>query len=422
MNLATNARDAKNDMGKLTLMAAEEVRRHATRISSPLTLDPGRYIRLSVTDIGCGMDAALLARVTEPFFTTKPPGKGTGLGLAMAKGFSEQSGDGIDIESAPGQGTTVHLYFPAATEAAPSPGKDWFAPQASLTGKNIRLLLVDDDAMVRDIVEAEMRDAGLVVTACASGREALAHLDRGEAVDVLVSDLSMPLMDGLTLIREAKRRKPSLPAILLTGFSTNIADITRNGEFDEPFLLLRKPITGNAIVERAASLLEEGQFTGSATAPDRADPSIETKEIVGMSNHPLRILVVEDEGLVAMVVEESLLGFGYEVAGPVDTTAKAMALLADGHIDGAVLDVNLGNERVDPVAKALAAASVPFIFATGYAARETLPEGFRDRIAIFKPYSEEDLENALRQVLGAAADQPDPIATRPQADKFARET
>jgi CheY-like chemotaxis protein len=244
-------------MGTLTPAAAEEVQEHRMRFGSHLLLEPGRYIHLSVTDTGCGMDAATLARTTEPFFTTKPRGRGTGLGLAMARGFSEQSGGGIDIESAPGDGTTVHLYFPAAAEAASAPGRDRDAPGVSLLGRSIRLLLVDDDAMVRDVVEAEMQDAGLVVSACASGSEALERLDRGEAADVLVSDMSMPVMDGLTLIREAKRRRPGLPAILLTGFSTNVADIDLNRDFDGPFLLLRKPIGGGTIVERMASMLKE---------------------------------------------------------------------------------------------------------------------------------------------------------------------
>ena len=141
--------------------------------------------------------------------------------------------------------------------------------------EGVRLLLVDDDAMVRDVVEAEMQDAGLIVSACASGREALERLDRGEAVDVLVTDLSMPVMDGLTLIREVKRRRPNLPAILLTGFSTNVADIGRDGEFDGPFLLLRKPISGKVIVERVASLLKEtdmGSSTGRSANEAMTDP------------------------------------------------------------------------------------------------------------------------------------------------------
>ncbi|PPQ35751.1 PAS domain S-box protein [Rhodopila globiformis] len=257
INLATNARDAMNGMGTLVLTAAEDSQPHRTFPGTDLVLEPGRYIHLSIADTGCGMDAATLARATEPFFTTKPQGKGTGLGLAMARGFSEQSGGGIHIASTPGTGTTVHLYFPAAADVVSLPGRDDDGPPASLVDRGLRLLLVDDDPMVRNVLEAEMQDAGLDVVACESGREALAHLDLGEAVDVLVSDLSMPVMDGLTLIREAKRRRPDLPAILLTGFSTNVADIAADGAIDEPFLLLRKPISGSAIVGRLAALLEE---------------------------------------------------------------------------------------------------------------------------------------------------------------------
>jgi PAS domain S-box-containing protein len=267
INLATNARDAMNGMGILTLAAADEVLRHATRFGRHLFLEPGRYIHLSVTDTGCGMDAATLGRVTEPFFTTKAHGKGTGLGLAMAKGFSEQSGGGIHIESAPGRGTIVHLYFPASAGAASLPSQDKETLHASMEGGNVRVLLVDDDAMVRDVVQAQMEEAGLIVSACASGCEALACIDQGDSVDVLISDLSMPVMDGLTLIREAKRRRPNLPAILLTGFSTNVADIPVDGEFDEPFLLLRKPISGEAIVRQIASFLEAPDVKRAANMP-----------------------------------------------------------------------------------------------------------------------------------------------------------
>jgi PAS domain S-box-containing protein len=256
VNLAANARDAMDGMGTLTLAAAEQCQT-GTLPGGDLALEPGRYIHLSVTDTGCGMDQATMARATEPFYTTKLQGKGTGLGLAMARGFSEQSGGGILIESAPRQGTTVHLFFPVAANAPSSPGHDRHGARISRMTRSVRLLLVDDDAMVRDVVEAELQDAGMIVSPCESGGHALAHLDRGEAVDVLVSDLSMPVMDGLSLIREAKRRRPRLPTILLTGFSTNVADITRDGEFDGPFRLLRKPVSGSTIVELVASLLEE---------------------------------------------------------------------------------------------------------------------------------------------------------------------
>jgi two-component SAPR family response regulator len=119
-----------------------------------------------------------------------------------------------------------------------------------------------------------------------------------------------------------------------------------------------------------------------------------------MPDRPARILVVEDEGLVAMALEEILLAAGYDVAGPVDTTAKALDLLSGDRVDGAVLDVNLGGERVDLVAHALAAKDIPFIFATGYAATAALPEGFRDRITLLKPYTADQLEDALGRSLG----------------------
>lgn len=116
VNLAVNARDAMPDGGRILLSATAET--IAAGDSPPCDLAPGRYIRLDVADQGQGMDAATLARVTEPFFTTKPPGEGTGLGLPMAKGFAEQSGGGLAIRSAPGQGTTVSLWFPVVEDAA----------------------------------------------------------------------------------------------------------------------------------------------------------------------------------------------------------------------------------------------------------------------------------------------------------------
>jgi CheY-like chemotaxis protein len=175
----------------------------------------------------------------------------------MARGFSEQSGGGIHIESAPAKGTMVHLYFPATAAAKSLPSQDEVASIPPLEARSVRLLMVDDDAMVRDVLEDQMQDAGFVVTACGSGSEALAHLDHGEPVDALIADLSMPVMDGLTLIREARRRRPDLPAILLTGYSTNVADIGVDSDVSGPFVLLRKPIRGDALVEHVASLLKE---------------------------------------------------------------------------------------------------------------------------------------------------------------------
>jgi PAS domain S-box-containing protein len=251
VNLATNARDAMPDGGTLTLTAAPaEV---ATEPSNPPGLRPGHYVRLAVTDTGTGMDQATLERALEPFFTTKPRDRGTGLGLSMAKGFAEQSGGALAIKSAPGQGTTVTLWLPAAgarTEAAHvQPG---LAPVAGLAR---RVLLVDDEDVVRETLAASLEEAGFAVLAAGSGAEALALLDAGEAVDALVTDLAMPGIGGLAVIREAHARRPDLPAVLLTGYAGEAAHLAVSGGLPGGLLLLRKPVSAAQLVDRIEMVL-----------------------------------------------------------------------------------------------------------------------------------------------------------------------
>jgi PAS domain S-box-containing protein len=253
VNLATNARDAMPEGGVLTLAAALDLVEPGRGPRPPIELAPGRYARLTVTDTGLGMTPEVLARVAEPFFTTKQEGKGTGLGLAMAKGFAEQSGGGLAIESVPGQGTRVTLWLPVAERpvagAAPS-----VSHGGSVAHGLRRVLLVDDDDAVREVIIAQLEAAGYAVMPAASGAEALTLLDLDQAIDAVISDLSMPGIDGLAVIREARSRQPGLPAILLTGF------VTAEAAFDEvlsgPYSLLRKPVTGQQLAERVGLLLE----------------------------------------------------------------------------------------------------------------------------------------------------------------------
>jgi PAS domain S-box-containing protein len=256
VNLASNARDAMAGRGLLTLGAeldvvADDGKQHAWHVH----LKPGAYICLSVSDTGAGMSPEVLARVTEPFFTTKEHGQGTGLGLAMARGFAEQSGGGLRIDSALGQGTTVRIWFPLASPAA-AVCPDANRHEASTTGKSARLFVVDDEALVREIITEQLEAAGYAVLSFSSGIDALAALDAGEEAALLVCDLSMPGMDGITLIREAHRRRPKLPAILLTGFPTNAAEIAVGRAVSGMFSLLRKPVTRQILVERVAVLLQ----------------------------------------------------------------------------------------------------------------------------------------------------------------------
>nr|WP_294507100.1 PAS domain-containing protein [uncultured Rhodopila sp.] len=268
INLATNARDAMPHGGTIVLAAASQ---SVSRGSPGHTggIDPGRYVRLSIEDTGTGMDAATLARATEPFFTTKAIGAGSGLGLSMAKGFAEQSGGGMNIESTPGRGTTVTLWLPeAGVEPAASDGA---APRASAVAASadadepgrVRVLLVDDEDAVREVLALQLQDFGFNVLAAASGVEALALLAAGETVEILVTDLSMPGMDGLAVIRAAQERVPGLPALLLTGYAGDGAALALGGAVSGSFSLLRKPVTAANLVDRLRSLLAgQGQRSG----------------------------------------------------------------------------------------------------------------------------------------------------------------
>ena len=253
VNLAVNARDAMPGGGKLRFLAAVETVLNAA--AHPAGMTSGVYVRLSVSDTGDGMSAATLAKASEPFFTTKPVGQGTGLGLAMARGFAYQSGGGFAIESAPGQGTTVTLWFPEASgaEVAGEPALPVHLVPPIRTA--VRVLVVDDDVMVREVLVDQIEDRGYHVTQAGDGLEALAQLDAGAAVDLLISDYAMPGMNGLTLIEEARRRRPELPALLLTGYINPSVLLPFEGAEAGNTALLRKPVSGSVLAERAAALL-----------------------------------------------------------------------------------------------------------------------------------------------------------------------
>lgn len=255
INLATNGRDAMPGGGPLTLAATSEM--ILSNQAHRAGLRPGRYVRLSVSDEGIGMDAGTVARASEPFFTTKPPGKGTGLGLAMARGFAEQSNGGLAITSKVGLGTTVTMWLPAA---GPAVTGDPPHPETRSTVQNAAasVLLVDDDALVREVLALELEGAGYVVQSAASGSEAMHLLGTNERFDALVTDLAMPEMDGVALIRAAQDRRPALPAVLLTGYAGDDATPALTGALSGRFSLLRKPVSGTQLADRVAALLAIG--------------------------------------------------------------------------------------------------------------------------------------------------------------------
>ena len=232
MTLAANAREAMATAGTggtLRLRAAADT----------ATDGRGRTVRIEMEDNGPGMDSDILQHAAEPFFSTKPRGRGTGLGLAMARGFAEQSGGRLLLRSEPGQGTTAVLWLPEAG-TAPAPV--------------VRVMLVDDDADVRGVLAEILQAAGCTVTECVDAAGALARMDAGEVVDLVISDLSMPGTDGLTLIRAMQDRRPGLPAILLTGHGGSALQSAVGGM--AAVRLVGKPVRGATLMRHVSALLD----------------------------------------------------------------------------------------------------------------------------------------------------------------------
>ncbi|CAH2605919.1 Histidine kinase (plasmid) [Rhodovastum atsumiense] len=264
VNLANNARDAMPRGGTLALRA-ETLSSEGE--AAPPGLVPGAYLRLSIADDGEGMPPEVLARVTEPFFTTKPKGKGTGLGLSMARGFAEQSGGTLTIKSEPGHGTTVSLWLPQiyAAAAVPVPAPQPDAPDGSdgavAPGKTPTVLVVEDNPDILEVMAAELAESGFAVSQAGYAAAALTLLDGGLRPDAVVTDLAMPgEMDGLGLVEEARRRLPRLPAVMVTGHAGSAAPGRLEAvEQGGPFALVRKPAPPAVLVERLSRVLRQGK-------------------------------------------------------------------------------------------------------------------------------------------------------------------
>jgi PAS domain S-box-containing protein len=248
INLAVNARDAMPGGGTVVLGAAAEDL--ASDRARNLGLVPGAYVRLWVADTGTGMDAGTLARATEPFFTSKPKDRGTGLGLSMADGFAAQSGGALRIESAPGKGTTVTLWLP---QAAGHDTAGELPPRPEDEPPRRCALVVDDVPVMRRFLRDCLAHAGWDAAEASSTEEALTLLQAGRSCELLIADLLMPPgPDGLVLIREAQTRRPGLPAILISG--SEAAPNAVLAAKRERITVLRKPVSPSELAELLATL------------------------------------------------------------------------------------------------------------------------------------------------------------------------
>jgi signal transduction histidine kinase/ActR/RegA family two-component response regulator len=258
VNLAVNARDAMEGEG-LMRISTENVHLTANQVGD---VRPGDYVKVSVTDTGCGMTQEVLDRAFEPFFTTKPVGKGTGLGLSQIFGFAHQSGGEVGIESQLGRGTTVSIYLPRTDAAAnvrmhPTVQR---SETADVHVAGARILLVEDDPRVRTATVGALEDLDYEPVACGSGAEAIEQF-KAQEFDLVISDVIMPEMTGPELIRHLKTSQDREFAVLfVTGYvGEDESDALRSHE------LLRKPFTVGALASAVAAALSR-----SASEPPRS--------------------------------------------------------------------------------------------------------------------------------------------------------
>jgi PAS domain S-box-containing protein len=246
LNLGLNARDAMFNGGSMTIAARPHM--EAGVSSNP---QAGRYVCLSVTDTGEGMDEETLQRATEPFFTTKGVGKGTGLGLPMVQGLAEQSGGRLVIKSRKGQGTTVEIWLPVASPAEePSVEDSRLPPKVVATMRPLIVLAVDDDPLVLMNTAAMLEDMGHTVLEAASGKQALEILQRTEKMDLVITDQAMPQMTGTQLAEVARAERPNLPIIIATGY----AELPPNSDSSLP--KLNKPFLQEDLANAIAGLMQ----------------------------------------------------------------------------------------------------------------------------------------------------------------------
>jgi signal transduction histidine kinase len=272
INLTLNARDAMPAGGSLVIAG----RNHSggdPGLAGELAPGVSECVALSVRDTGVGMSAEIMARVFEPFFTTKDVGKGTGLGLSMVYGLAKQLGGTVRIVSEPRRGTEVTIYIPRAPAAAAA--ADLFEPSRAdpASPGAVTVLLVDDDDDVREIAAESLRRAGYHVLEAAHGAGALAILEGGAAVDVLVTDLMMPGMSGTSLADHARQRRPSLPIALISGYTAALAASAAD------YPVLSKPFRPAEFVAFVAACV----CANGRTPLQAADEAVESRSAAAVS-------------------------------------------------------------------------------------------------------------------------------------------
>jgi PAS domain S-box-containing protein len=249
LNLAVNARDAMPHGGALTIEVASVDLDEATLASCVGAGAPGPHVLISVSDTGCGMSARIRRRIFEPFFTTKPAGKGTGLGLSTVFGIVTRAGGAIGVDSTEGAGTRFRIYLPRAIDAREE--RRGRSTNIAFGGQE-RILLVEDDELVRSVTRRILEAAGYQVTAARDGAEAIACLDTGCEIDLVLTDVVMPVSSGPDLVAALRGRIPPLKVLFMSGYADHAAldDASADGA-----IFIAKPFTPHGLLKQLREIL-----------------------------------------------------------------------------------------------------------------------------------------------------------------------
>lgn len=255
MNLVVNARDAMPEGGKLVIETANvELDREYSK--GHISVEPGKYVMLAITDTGVGMDKETQMKIFEPFFTTKEMGRGTGLGLSTVYGIVKQSGGHIWVYSEPDKGTTFKIYLPR-TEDAPTARVESESEMKVQNGCG-HILVVEDEPAIRELIEIQLENLGYQVTLAANGGEALLAIEeRGLKPDLLITDVVMPGMSGVVLLKRLHKTHPELKVLFMSGYTDNV--IVHQGILDPGSPFIQKPFSVKGLSAIVCKILQSSK-------------------------------------------------------------------------------------------------------------------------------------------------------------------
>jgi len=254
LNLCINARDAMPDGGRLTIETANTwVDERGAR---ELDMEPGQYVAICVTDTGTGMPPDVVAGAFDPFYTTKPLGQGTGLGLSMVYGFAKQSGGQVRIYSEVGTGTTVRLYLPRHRGEADGDVPQAGLVEASRASAGETVLIVDDEPTVRMLIAEVLAELGYAAIEAADGTSGLKVLQSNVRIDLLITDVGLPGgLNGRQMADAARANRPGLKVLFITGYAEHA--VVHNGQLEAGMHVLTKPFAMQALASRIRTIITE---------------------------------------------------------------------------------------------------------------------------------------------------------------------